>query len=948
MEARDFLQRVLPDDGTYICMSISKKRGVRHTCTTDIETVLDRSLKTSQDGGEAYFALATFNGNQRLQSDAKWLKCLFLDLDVGAEKPFRTKGQALAALKPFCETIGFPAPLLVDSGYGLHAYWPFEEKVDKDTWQKAATRLKQLCVHFELKVDYAVPADAARVLRVPGTNNYKRGEPAEVRVRAKGGIYPFAVLKEALDEVDVPPPREFTTRPKGPVSAVTSALMGNKQSSFKKIARKAVKGTGCNFIKYALKNRTTLEEPQWRAALSIAWNCEEGEEIIHDISKGHPGYSREDTIRKAEQTKGPYTCRVISELNPAACAGCPLDIGSPIQTGSYVARRGKADEKPAADLFASAPVVKEDLEAAERDSEDVAPNYKPPFPYYLAERGIYIKAPKAKGDEEQQDDILIYENDFYPLKLISDPRDGMQAVFRLHLPMEEVKEFNVPLSEINTEKFRTRLSKEGVVGNIKQMGAIMEYSIKFVKELQEKYMAEQARMQYGWADKDKRFIVGNREYDGKKWRSVPASSATGHTMPYLEPKGSLTTWKQIINALATEGLEPLQLVALAGFGAPLMRFSGVHGGTLNLLSNDSGTGKTTAGQIALSIYGQPDGLMLKENDTFMSREQRLGVMNNLPCLFDEMTNSDPRELSNLLYSITSGRGRNRLERDSNSERANNTTWSTIVITNSNASMASKLAKFKSRADGELMRLLELPVPKVKIPEGHKIFDQMHENYGVAGEIYVPWLVKNRDKLPKLIGEYKDILTRRANVDQSERFWVSIFACILVGAKIAQNLNLHDLDLKNLEKWVRNQFGLQRATAQDSVVSADSLIGEFLLEHHNQIIGVSGKINPMTGTNVFMQPRGNKVIGRFEADSRIMYITRKAFKEYCVDRQFTVGDALERAKDPNGPYVFIGHEKKRLTANTGLTTPPVDALKFECSEDEAEAIQVQMKHAELEH
>jgi hypothetical protein len=61
---------------------------------------------------------------------------------------------------------------VIDSGNGLHVYWILKEQVETETWKPYAEKFKDLCHKQGLVIDPAVPADAARVLRVPFTKNY--------------------------------------------------------------------------------------------------------------------------------------------------------------------------------------------------------------------------------------------------------------------------------------------------------------------------------------------------------------------------------------------------------------------------------------------------------------------------------------------------------------------------------------------------------------------------------------------------------------------------------------------------------------------------------------------------------------------------------------------------------------------------------------------------------
>ena len=65
--------------------------------------------------------------------------------------------------------------MLINSGYGIHVYWVLTESVPYVEWLPVAQGLKDMCIQHNLSADNGVTADAARVLRVPGTHNHKRG-----------------------------------------------------------------------------------------------------------------------------------------------------------------------------------------------------------------------------------------------------------------------------------------------------------------------------------------------------------------------------------------------------------------------------------------------------------------------------------------------------------------------------------------------------------------------------------------------------------------------------------------------------------------------------------------------------------------------------------------------------------------------------------------------------
>jgi uncharacterized protein (DUF927 family) len=79
----------------------------------------------------------------------------------------------------------------------------------------------------------------------------------------------------------------------------------------------------------------------------------------------------------------------------------------------------------------------------------------------------------------------------------------------------------------------------------------------------------------------------------------------------------------------------------AGFGAPLLKLVGgveVKGAVINLMSNKSGTGKTTAQMVVNSIFGHPSGLLMRKNDTTLAKMQWVGMLNTIAATMDEVTN----------------------------------------------------------------------------------------------------------------------------------------------------------------------------------------------------------------------------------------------------------------------------------------------------------------------
>lgn len=174
----DFLRRVLPAGGDYIVTAIPRDGRafeIRGLSTLGAAAATIRKLSTQPLN--VYIAVGTYN-NKRQAPKAK--RALFLDLD---SKDFGDKKTAARELGLFCRTTGMPMPaILVDSGGGLHVYWPFDIDLDVAPWRALAGALKAKCAELGFKADPPITADAARILRAPTTLNHKYDPPVPCQV----------------------------------------------------------------------------------------------------------------------------------------------------------------------------------------------------------------------------------------------------------------------------------------------------------------------------------------------------------------------------------------------------------------------------------------------------------------------------------------------------------------------------------------------------------------------------------------------------------------------------------------------------------------------------------------------------------------------------------------------------------------------------------------------
>jgi hypothetical protein len=443
------------------------------------------------------------------------------------------------------------------------------------------------------------------------------------------------------------------------------------------------------------------------------------------------------------------------------------------------------------------------------------------------------------------------------------------------------------------------------------------------------------RLQFGWADDNTKFVVGDREITPEGVLRAPPSKTTKNLATAMIPTGSLASWKEVFALYGRGGLEPHAFAALTGFGAPLFRYTGQRGGMINVIHPNSGTGKTTILHMANSIWGDPVVLCGAKIDTQNAKIHRMGVLNNLPVVFDEMTNTKAEEFSELIYCMEQGRGKDRMTMSSNEMRTNATSWRTLALCSSNASFYEKLAAYKRSPDGESMRLLEYriePSDIIDVAHAKNMFDHVLKgNFGHAGPIYAEWLVNNQAEAESTVLGLQAKFDTELKLTPRERIWSATIASNIAGGLIAKRLNLLDWDLHRIYRWVSDELRSMREDVTPPSSDVASVVSDYLLHNIQSVLVVNETKVPGTDltTLIVTEPKRDLLI-RYEPDTNLMYIVGSSFKAFCSAQQVSYKDTLA-VLSVRG--VYKGSCMKRMTKGMKVTSPATTyVLAFDCSEE----------------
>lgn len=922
MQDFDLLDAVQPDSGWFAVVGIkegSPPRQVLVATRAEVRSVTKLLLSQQRN---VFFGVAKYaTADNRTKDNVKALKSFWLDIDCGTGKPYPTQKEGFAALQQFTKTLGLPRPIVINSGRGLHVYWALTQDITRAEWEPVSDRLQQVCVTQGFSADPAC-FEVARILRIPGTYNFKGAEPLEVTVLCTGKPIEFEEFKRVLGvkstefsplfKEQVPVKRELTHLQK--------QAAANNEYSFDRVMKKSMAGEGCNQLKDYYENRSEMDYMRWFHALTVAAACRDRDTAIHKISDGHPDYDPAATEQKAATISGATSCEKFAANNPAGCVDCrwrgiiysPKGLGkklavSEVVDGVYVAKEGNGGS-----------------------TQTRIPAY--PFPYVRGKTGgIYKMPPK---DAPEQEPTLVYRHDIFVTKRMYDPDAGGVVVLKLPTINDGIKELSIHTSKLHSEdKLKEALARESVLCGKKQFAEVCNFVMQAAAQLADNTKEELMRMQFGWADNDSVFIAGDKEVTAEGMFYSPPSEITKAVTAHMGPVGDFDKWREVFNLYNRTGLEPNAFAALTAFGAPLFKFSGQSGAVINVIHPNSGTGKTTILHMCNSVWGHPRELCNGPKDTENARIMALGIKGNLPFVVDEITNLPAAAASDLLYAMSNGKGKERMEASGNKLRANNTKWQTISLCSSNASFVEKLSGgFKGRPDGELMRMLEYKIDysdALDVEYAKQMFDhQLMDNYGHAGLKYAEWLVCNKETAQLWFHETQQKVDRELHLTQRERFWSGILAANLTGGRIAKRLELLDWDMKEIYQFATRMVHSSRSETAPPPIDCMQIVGDYINRHINNMLVVNDKVDARSNMEFLplVEPKGELLI-RWEPDTRRLFLVTSAFKTDCVVAQTNYKETLRELSDRG---ILMHSGAKRMTKGMKFNAPGVHAIQLDGS------------------
>lgn len=861
MDTREFLLRVLPDTGGwyYANYGIAKKLKQSAPLAT-IDDLDNRIRERAAKKENVYFATGVYGGSRTI-ADCAGKKTLYLDLDVGPDKGFLSKAAAVKELQRFVLETKIPFPsIIVDSGGGIHCYWVLDRTITRAEWQPLADALKALCEAHNFKVDESITADSARIMRAPGTTNWKNpAAPISCRVlRASPNDF---TLEEIVRSFNI----SVGTATRVLVGSVGSDDLGGGQNSYpdrKYFAAGMVEQ--CAILKHTIKTGGEGQPGElWHKLIHLLAFPEDGHDYIHAISEKHDQYDagltegrfKYSLTRKADI--GPTLCATLEPFMPSKCASCPFwgNIKTPLVLGksqdSFLPMGWKMDKhgihKP-----------------TKFDDKGVPIEWQRVIPYMLSDVELYST---AFGNGLQ-------------FTAHNGPRRHVALVLGIDLADD-------------SKVLSKSLMMDHIMMTDNEIQGFKHIMIPWMRRMEMVRDAKPAPLTgLGWMSTgDKVGFATGRAIFMEDGSTSPISGVDRTLAKEYSPRGEAAPWREAANALLIDECHPIEAAIMSAFAAPLLTFTGVSGIMFSLHSRDSGTGKSSALKVAQAVWGDPLRGVNALNDTANSMAKKFGFLNNLPAYWDEVRMRDEvRNFVRMVFQLGQGKEKQRLTASAKMQEMG--TWSTITTIATNEPVLDHVDAIANNTNAGRLRVFEVDVPVRPLQDNtvpFKIRDLAH-HYGHIGEDYAAWLAKNHEDVDSLVQRLQAKIVTDLHATNDERFWVALAAVLLAAAHITNRRKYVSFDIPKFQSWLYAAFRSQRGGAGQQYVSIEERVVSAVIDYADRMRDQMLVVEHATSRaqkevgQIFIQPPIREFLGLLAIKDKILRLKKAPFRDWLYENQ----------------------------------------------------------------
>ncbi|NDH67872.1 MAG: DUF927 domain-containing protein [Gammaproteobacteria bacterium] len=255
--------------------------------------------------------------------------------------------------------------------------------------------------------------------------------------------------------------------------------------------------------------------------------------------------------------------------------------------------------------------------------------------------------------------------------------------------------------------------------------------------------------------------------------------------------GNLRGWQDEIATYCQDNIPLMLSVSAALAGALLKRIQRPGGGIH--WKGDSSSGKSTAVEVAASIWGPPE-FVKSWSATANGIEGSAAARNDTCLILDEIDQALPQEVGKISYMLVNGQGKQRASKIGNACKVQQ--WRLMTISTGERTLTEIMAEIGKRPNaGQLVRLLSIPASFSHgsfsnlhdLKDGRSFADYLKQartrNYGHAGEAFIRGLINDPKDLGEAVSQLEDKFASTVKTNLEKRA-AAVFAWIALAGELA--------------------------------------------------------------------------------------------------------------------------------------------------------------------
>lgn len=796
MNHLNFFKSLFRDcEGAVLTLTTLPKREIRSYPVSDLETFAADAEQLGKNTN------IHFNLNPRRKGlppgvrgdkeDIAYLTCIAGDYDVhGPAHTAENLPPSKDVVLEHLSSLPKPPTVVIDSGYGIYGFWIFRKPYatpDPERRLKAAGVVSGYGKHLTQQLrdrgwalDYTF--DLPRMLRVPGSLNFKLETPVQSKIIDSSGPY--------YDFEDFEDFEETVGPAKDDVFEADMRTIGSAQRLMKT----------CKAMQQLIQDPESVNEPLWHALCSNVALTPDGLEMFHEWSSLYSAYRYEETqykLQRAVESKKPCTCQYIKEKVGYACPEAGCGVTAPIVLAQYTKQEqiqnllskdrvtvdevlddytlklmGYAKEHSPADYSRFKVKVKKlgvGLRDFDRAVTGEMEKWEAPE-FDIESRTIQLEGVELHGAMEPNGYRVSMERG---VESIYYDKSGFLTAGLCHEPVvitRRLENIDSGQEKMELAFFRngrwktviasrsTLLNKSALVGladsglpvSSDNAESVVRYLTAYENKNAETIPFTRSIERIGWIGREFFPYLTNSDiaFEGED---------TDNVVKALCECGDLAVWKETAENLRASPFS--RAILAASFASPLLEKL-LHRVILLHIWNSSLSGKTAALKFALSCWGDPMLLMGTFNSTAVGLERRAGTLKHLPLGLDELQVLNDRRLSpaTIIYALGNGYGKTRGAKNGGLQVV--PTWRNCILSTGEQPLSAE-----NSMDGVNTRVLELYGKPIEDAEfGRRVHQISESNFGFAGKQFLSYLlsevVSYKGKLSKdfesMSGELKSM------------------------------------------------------------------------------------------------------------------------------------------------------------------------------------------------